>query len=63
MLTPLPDSRPPYRSPITPDVWGIIAAALIYGAILDEAVAHGNLLAIVMAAAIPVTLFAAGARR
>jgi hypothetical protein len=44
-------------------VWGIIAAALIYGAILDEAVAHGNLLAIVMAAAIPVTLFAAGARR
>lgn len=57
-----PDRRP-YRSPISPDVWGIVAAALIYGAILDEAVAHRTPLAEVMAVAIPLAVFATGALR
>ena len=53
--------RGPYRSPFGPDVWGVVAAAALYGGIVSEAVLHGTALAIAMALAIPMALFLTGA--
>lgn len=63
MITPNTKPDRPYRSPFGPDVCAALAAAAIYGAILSEAVAHGNPLAIVSAIAIPAVLFLTGAFR
>lgn len=58
-----PDDPPPSHNIFTLETWSIVFVAVLYGAILDEAVNHGNWLARVLVLLIPAVLYFTGAFR